>query len=221
VAGDSNTYDSAKQDIRLARIVKALPGFNVADAVARLNGNIDFYKELLADLCDSLLAALTELRPLIQNGWGEEALIRMHGLKGMTGNLGAATLTQAFEAVEQALSNYRKSQYDRLITHMERTIQQNLGVIGAFLQEETAPPANPRPPEPDEETLAGSIYLLADLLDQRRLDAIDAFHRLKKLLHRRHKHPEIDYLAAAMRSLDYDSARKALTALAVSMRIDL
>jgi HPt (histidine-containing phosphotransfer) domain-containing protein len=222
VAEESNTFHPAKRGTQLAKTVKALPGFKVADAVARLNGDIAYYKELLADLCDSLLAALSELQPMIRDGESEEALIRIHGLKGMTGNLGAAALNRAFEKMEQALSNPREHQYESLIIHMERTIQQNLSLIGAFLQSETTHTADSQVPDRiDKDKLAESMRILADLLDQSRLDAIDAFNALRPMLHRQHGHPEITRLAESMRCLDYDSARKALTAVAESIHIDL
>jgi two-component system, sensor histidine kinase and response regulator len=210
------------RDPQQARLVKALPGFDVAEALARLNDNIALYQELLADLSDYLDAALSALGPLILSGGTEEALIRLHGLKGMCGNLGATALKKVFEKMELALSASRENQYEMLITRMEQTIQQNLTAIGAVLKAE-APPS-PEPPLPDaanDNLLAETMVLLARLLDQRRLDAVDAFKKLESLLNHQPPHPAFSSLAAAMRRLDYDVARKALTVLAASTNIAL
>jgi HPt (histidine-containing phosphotransfer) domain-containing protein len=222
VSGESNTNDPAESDARLARLVKALPGFKVGDAVARLNGSIVFYKELLEDLCNSLEVALSALRPLIQNGGIKEALIRLHGLRGMSANLGAASLIQVFEKMELALSTSSERQYEALITRMEQTIQQNIAIIDTFLHSEAPSPADAPPPDgANEDLLAERMKYLARLLDQKRLDAIDAFKQLKPLMHHRRTHPEFHNLASAMGRLDYADARKALTALADSMKIAL
>jgi HPt (histidine-containing phosphotransfer) domain-containing protein len=210
------------RDPQLARLVKALPGFDVVEALARLNGNIAFYQELLADLCAYLDAALSALGPLIHGGGTEETLIRLHGLKGMCANLGATNLKQVFEKMEMALSDSRENRYEMLITRMEQTIQQNLAAIGAALKAE-APPS-PEPPLPDAATddlLAETMHLLARLLDRKRLDAVDAFKQLESLLNHQAPHPAFSSLSAAMRRLDYDAARKALTVLAASTNIVL
>jgi two-component system sensor histidine kinase/response regulator len=207
---------------QMLRLVQALPGFNVAEALARLNNNIDCYKELLADLCNSLDAAKTTLRPLIREGTVEEALICLHGLKGMSGNLGATALNQAFEKMEQALSTSQEKRYEMLITQMEQTIQQSLAAIGAFLQAE-GPPSKDTGPIDDAggDLLVETLNLLASLLDQKRLDAVEVFRKLESLLTHLPPHPEFINLAAAIRRLDYPAAHKALTVLAASMNIVL
>lgn len=220
--GESNTYDSADRGGQLMRLTKALPGFDVAGAMARLDDNIAIFKELLPDFCKSLVAAQSELRTLIRDGGTDEALIRVHGLKGVSGNLGATALSQAFQNMEQALANSRDDQYEILITRMEQTIHRNLVVIEAYLDAETSPCSDPPPPEgKDADLLIETMRFLASLLDQGRLDATDCFRQLKSLLHHQQSHPEFNNLVAAMGHLDYANARKALTALADSMNIDL
>ena len=220
MSGESNKNGSARKDGQLAHIVNALPGFKVADALARLNGSFIDYKELLEDLCNSLSAALSSLRPLIQSGGIKEALIRLHGLRGMSANLGATSLVQVFEKMEQALSTSSEREYETLITHMEQTIQQDITIIDAFLQSEAPPPVDASPPDgADTDLLEETMINLERLLDQKRLDAVDAFKQLKLLMHYRPPHPEFKNLAAAMGRLDYTEARKALTALADSMNI--
>ena len=220
MSGESKKCGSAVRDPQLARLVKALPGFDVAEALARLNDNIACYQELLADLCGYLDAALSALRPLIRSGKIEEALIRLHGLKGMCGNLGATELRQVFEKMETALSTSQENQYETLITRMEQTIQQSLTAIGAVLKAEAAPSLAPPPSEAaSDDLVAETMNLLACLLDQKRLDAVDAFKKLEHLLIHQPPHPAFISLAAAMRRLDYDEARKALTVLAASTNI--
>ena len=190
--------------------------------VFRLNNNIPSYKELLADLCKSLDAALPLLRPLIRGGGIEEALRRLHGLKGISGNLGAISLSQVFQKIETALATSREREYEILITRMEQTIQQNLAAITAFINSEERPVADsPRAGAADENLLFETMDLLACLLEQGRLDAVDVFKKLKRLVRHRHSHPAFNNLAAAMECLDYTNARKELDILAASMNIAL
>lgn len=222
LSNESKTYDAALSDARLARIVQALPGFEVTEALARLSNNVACYRELLADLCKSLDETLTALKPLILGGGIKEALIHLHGLKGMSGNLGATSLCQVFQKLERALSTSQEEEYEILITRMEQTIHRNLAVINAFIQTETA--AISDPPGPDiatKELVIETISLLARRLEEGRLDAVDVFKRLKHLLHHRHSHPEFKKLAAAIECLDYANARKSLAAVAVSINMAL
>jgi two-component system sensor histidine kinase/response regulator len=222
VPGESNTYDSADPGAQLIQLTKALPGFDVTGALARFDGNIAIFKELLPHFYKNLVDAQSELRQLIQDGGTDEALIRVHGLKGVSGNLGATALNQAFQNMEQALANSRDDQYEMLITRMEQTIHQNLAAIKAYLDAETPSCSDLPPPEAkDAGLLIQTMRFLASLLDQGRLDTTDCLKRLKSLLHDQQSHPEFNNLVAAMGRLDYANARKALTALADSMNIDL
>jgi two-component system sensor histidine kinase/response regulator len=54
------------------------------------------------------------------------------------------------------------------------------------------------------------ISQLADLLDQRRLDAADRFAEFKEMIPREYRKDEFYILADAVRRLDYKNARKAL-----------
>jgi HPt (histidine-containing phosphotransfer) domain-containing protein len=210
------------RDPQLDRLVKDLPGFDVVAALNRLNNNVACYRELLGDLCTNLDAALSAMRPLIRSGEIKEALIRLHSLKGMCANLGATALKRVFEKMEEVLSTSRESQYERLMTRMEQTIQQSLADIGATLQTEAPPALEPPPPEAaSEDLLAETMKLLAGLLDQKRLDAVDVFKRLESLPNPHASRPEFGKLATAMRRLDYENARKALTVLAASTNIVL
>jgi two-component system, sensor histidine kinase and response regulator len=222
VSGESRTYDSVDSGAQLIRLAKALPEFDVAGALARLGGNIAIFNELLPSFHKNLVAAVSELRQLIRDGGTDEALIRLHGLKGVSWNLGATALSRVFQNMEQALATSREDQYEMLINRMEQTIHRNLAVIGAFLDAETLPDSGLPPPEAENaDLLIETMKLLASLLDQGRLDAADCFMRLKSLLHHRHPSLEFNNLAAAMGCLDYANARKALTALAASMHIVL
>jgi HPt (histidine-containing phosphotransfer) domain-containing protein len=162
------------------------------------------------------------LRPLIYSGSIEEALVRLHGLKGVCSNLGAIALQQAFQNMEQILATSQEKQYETPIAHLEQTIDQHITTI------DTLPEANKNrdsaalsPETVDEDILIETMRRLARLLDQGRLDATDSFERLKVLLHNGRAHQEFKSLAKAIDCLDYANARKALITLAASMNIVL
>ena len=194
----------------------------MAGALSRLGGNIALYKELLSELGDSLDGALSALRTLIQDGKNKEALIRLHGLKGVSGNLGAVSLNQASQNLEQALATSRQKQYETLITRLEQAIRVNLATINTFLAAEAPPSSDPPPPDTtSEDILTETLHLLDRLLKDGRLDAVDIFARLKRLMRHRPPHSEFNKLTEAMGRLDYANALEALTALAASLNIVL
>jgi CheY-like chemotaxis protein len=212
----------AGSSLHLAQLVDALPGFDVVEALVRLEGNSRFFKELLMELRKNLIAARSELRPLIHGGRLQEALIRLHGLKGVAANLEAVSLRQVFQNLELALATSRQEEYEPLITRMELTIDQNLTNMGAILEAETDTGAEaPSTGAADKDLLVETMRHLVWLLDQGRLDAVDSFERLKGLLRHQRTHPEFNNLAESMGCLDYANARRALIALAASMDIVL
>jgi two-component system, sensor histidine kinase and response regulator len=219
---DPAPRQSAESDLHLMQLADALPGFDVTEALTRLEGNFQFFKELLKDLRKNLMDARSKMRSLIRDGALDEALIRLHGLKGVCANLEAIALRRIFQNLELALATSQQEQYEPLTTRMEQTIDQNLTNISTILEAETDTAADsPSTDTANRDLLVKTLEHLVWLLDQRRLDAVDSFEQLKGLLPLQRRHPEFIDLAGFIGRLDYANARKALIALAASMEIAL
>ncbi len=213
---------SKRDRSQLELLSDALPGFEVAEALKRVSGNIALYKELLLDFRKNLSEALPDLRPLILGNQTDAAIRCLHGLKGISGNMGARQMNLIFQNLEHAVAASQKNKYDQLIKQMEETMNRDLAAIDALM--DAHPAAYAWAPTADS---AGKLQLveamrqLAALLEEGRLDAGRNFEQLKSLL--RHQRPEGDFkaLSEAMGRLDYINARKELVALAASMNIIL
>jgi len=216
------TGPSRENDAQAELLSKGLPGFEVAEALRRVGGNIVLYKELLLDFRKNIAEALPVLGPLILGTQKEEALRCLHALKGISGNLGARTLNRIFQKAEQALAASQEKKYHLLIKQMEEIMNRDVAAIDALI---AAEPLNCTSPasldSADKANLVEAMSDLAALLEQGRLDAGRSFEQLKLLL--RHERPNSEFvnLAEAMGRLDYVTARKALITLAAAMNINL
>jgi len=81
-----------------------LPGFDLAQVTAMLNGNREMLKKLLRQFREKFGKAAEELEQLLQSGNAGEALALLHGIKGAAGNLGAVELCRAVRLLEEALA---------------------------------------------------------------------------------------------------------------------
>ncbi|MBI5451127.1 MAG: response regulator, partial [Gammaproteobacteria bacterium] len=80
----------------------ALPGIDLADGLARLNGNWASYKRILQGFHKQQADAAARLEQQLRAGEWDEATRLAHTLKGSGGNLGATGLYHSAAALEQA-----------------------------------------------------------------------------------------------------------------------
>ena len=210
---------------QIAAMAKALPGFDVDQAMRRLNGNVSFYKELLADLRHNLDETRPALQRLLREGRIDDARHPLHGLKGVSGNLGALTLNRACQDLEKILGNWdEKDMIQSRVDALDKAMHSAAGCIDAFLARDpsggTGLPPGAAHPE-TKSKLAETMRRLSALLDQGRLDATDCFGTLKGQLTHERQTSEFKTLAEAMRRLDYIDARAALVSLAAALNVDL
>jgi len=78
----------------------SLPGFDLAGALQRLDGNRSLLARLLADFAETNRATPSKLEQCLQAGDKEAAATLLHTLKGVAGNLGAQALAEAARKLE-------------------------------------------------------------------------------------------------------------------------
>ena len=80
-------------------------GLNIKDAMARLMGNKNLYLKLLDCFQKDYAQFDTQLVQLLEAGNYEEASIKVHSMKGMSGNLGAESLYEISRELEVLCKN--------------------------------------------------------------------------------------------------------------------
>ncbi|PTN35634.1 response regulator [Desulfonatronum sp. SC1] len=86
-----------------ALLPKQLPGFDLAQGLARLRGNEKLYLKLLLDFHGSYAERLDKIDQAAQAGEREQAARTVHAVKGVAGNLAANELFEAAQVLEHAL----------------------------------------------------------------------------------------------------------------------
>jgi signal transduction histidine kinase/CheY-like chemotaxis protein/HPt (histidine-containing phosphotransfer) domain-containing protein len=79
-----------------------LPGFDLAQGLARLRGNEKLYLRLLLDFRGSYADGLKKIEQAVQAGEREQAARTVHALKGVAGNLAANEFFEAAQKLEYA-----------------------------------------------------------------------------------------------------------------------
>ncbi|WP_136417488.1 hybrid sensor histidine kinase/response regulator [Herbaspirillum sp. ST 5-3] len=80
-----------------------IPGFNTADTLDRLAGDIDLYHRVLAMLVPSLGAAINQFNAAVDAGNHAGIKSVVHSVRGMAANIGATALTQLAAELEHTL----------------------------------------------------------------------------------------------------------------------
>lgn len=89
--------------IKTPRDERDLPGLDVNDAMSRMGGDFDLYKELLQMFHGIYINGLGVIRTPIVNGEMEEARRAAHSLKGVAGNISAIALHKAAAKLEMTI----------------------------------------------------------------------------------------------------------------------
>ncbi|BDV01678.1 hypothetical protein TDMWS_17630 [Thermodesulfomicrobium sp. WS] len=83
--------------------LRSRPGWKVDEAVERMGGDTEAYVRLLGDMVEAYRDLDTEVRALVERGELDAARAKVHALRGIAGNAGAAALYAAASKVEEDL----------------------------------------------------------------------------------------------------------------------
>ena len=81
------------------------PGLNTESALARLMGNKSLYLKILERFRTDYPQFDIQISQLVQDGNLAEAALRLHGMKGVSGNLGAELLYEICQDMELLCKN--------------------------------------------------------------------------------------------------------------------
>jgi signal transduction histidine kinase/CheY-like chemotaxis protein/HPt (histidine-containing phosphotransfer) domain-containing protein len=108
-----------------------IPGFDTADTMDRLSGDVDLYHRVLEMLVPSLAAALEHYGKAVDAGDHAATKSAVHSIRGMAANVGAAALARYAAELEHALIEHRErpeqlTGFRTLIAQTLRLVEQGL-----------------------------------------------------------------------------------------------
>jgi len=192
-----------------AALAAALPGLDVADALARLRGNQALYQRLLRDFIRDFTGAPERFRLLADQGKIPEATALAHTLAGLAGTLGARALALAAAVLESAA---RQNQPDRFPEPLGE-IERGLTALAAALKALPGPERKRGKRPHDLGEAARRAARLEALLVAHDLAAAEAFAGLKPLLTGLVPRARLAHLESLLAGLDFAGAREELSRL--------
>ncbi|WP_247874186.1 ATP-binding protein [Azospirillum sp. TSH58] len=197
----------------------SLEGFDLAPALARMNGRALTLRRAILDFLDRYGDAPVRLEHLRRAGDGPAMERYAHGLRGSAGTVGAMAASAAAAALELAAREERWDAVPALVADLSAALGPALASAETLRALEMAaegapdvPAARPDRPNGGEEALR----LLEEALRSGSLSAAARFAALRGLL-AGHGHDEaLDKVGRAVEALDFAAARAALERLATA-----
>jgi two-component system, sensor histidine kinase and response regulator len=187
--------------------VFALPHMDVAQGMERLAGNMELYKELLVEFRERNTDILTDLREMVNNSDMQGARNRLHGFKGVCGNLGAEGITGLLQTLETAMVASRTNEIDTVMEQLDVRLKETFAAIDTLALQQPVGYPTTAAKTIDKAELVEAIDHLADLLVHGRLDATQAMARLKEKIPPEYQPEEFKAMADAIQRLNFDDAR--------------
>ncbi len=160
-----------------------IEGIDSSDVSERLSGDVDFFRSLLARLCDDFADLVTVVPEVDPKGLSEQAA-RMHLLKGASGQLGAKSIEDLAGRVESACRKGEAKLAAQLIKQLALKFERLIYDVRMRLGSPTFVPDSR--PEDGEVLAPAELDELSALLEAQSLSALDRFDtlapRLKRLL---------------------------------------
>ena len=211
--------EPAKQPIP-APFYTALPGIELEEALARLDGNRELFGQIMQQFRLEHSDDGMTIRTALAAGDIQKALICVHTLRGVAGNLGARRLVEAGSRLEDLL---RRGEHDSALTAL-KPLEDALGVVieaaalltAMELREELQNVAMPI-----VSLLSASVNELAALLRIQDLRASRPMETIRESLGKGVHGKRIAELGAAIERLDFKKALRLLEKLARELDISL
>ncbi|GAB7081351.1 hybrid sensor histidine kinase/response regulator [Megalodesulfovibrio paquesii] len=207
-----------------------LPGIVLDTGLYRANRNTALYLRLLRSFARDYADAAARLRRELEAGQSDEARRLVHSIKGVAGNIGALTLSDAAAVVELELHDGAAVPDTPPWLAFEAALAEVLGGLGALggpdgglPQQDTAPAATGAPLEHlDHNTLVQQLEALARQLDDDLDAGVAAFQTLRPVLAGAGRGGGLlEQLDSCLDNFDIDGAIDCINALAAGLRKDM
>ncbi|MBF0094857.1 MAG: Hpt domain-containing protein, partial [Alphaproteobacteria bacterium] len=150
-------------------VLPEMPGIDTADGIARMTGNVGAYLRLLSKFADNQENTVAEIRKAVERGDTETATRLAHTLKGVAGNISAASLQQVGHALEAVLKEGKTEKLEDLMTSAAQELERVIATIRTVRQQ-------PSPAASGTSSFADvlpGLHKLRDLLTQYDSEAED------------------------------------------------
>ncbi|CAO3379887.1 ATP-binding protein [Azospirillum argentinense] len=202
-----------------AGLPDGLEGFDLAPALARMNGRARTLRRAILDFLDRYGDAPVRLEHLRRAGDGPALERFAHGLRGSAGTVGAMAASEAAAALEAAARAERWDALPDLVAALSAALGPALASAETLRAAEVGlepPPDVPLAPPGHPDALEGALRALEEALRSGSLSAAARFDAVRGLLAGRGHDEAVDKVGRAVEELDFAAARAALERLAAA-----
>ncbi|SDG56188.1 PAS-domain containing protein [Roseospirillum parvum] len=186
----------------------AIPGFDTAQGLARMGGDLDLYRKLLRRFAREQADTLDALTADLEAGDTTAAMRRVHTLKGLAGSLGHGALGKAAAALEARLRVApTKVHDDPAMADLAEHLSQATTAIALALPGAEARPAPTPTAAADPARVADQMARLDSLLAAADGAAVDLFAELRHDLAEALPADALHRLGEHIDGFDFDAAR--------------
>jgi len=204
-----------------------LPGISIESGLEKVGGNRKLYNKLLIQFHDDNTTIFKEIKSAIETGDTNSALKLAHGVKGVSGNIGADDLFQASKNFETSLKhdsvNETKSQMETFETALKEVIS-SIETLPAFIEKlkdaEKSTEAAPQD-DVDIEKVTPILVELEGLIETDPMEAMNRLETLGMYLKNTEVQETFKELESHIEGFDSDSAKESLTTIAKTFNISL
>jgi two-component system, sensor histidine kinase and response regulator len=107
----------------------SLPGINIDAGVERVGGNAENFRKLLVKFSENHADMAVNIRKALKAGDKEKALLLVHTLKGIAGNIGAEKLQKAALELESSIKKESRKQQSEKLLKVEKALIRTLTSI--------------------------------------------------------------------------------------------
>ncbi len=212
---DSQSVSAGKEENKDVKMPD-IPGLNIAEGLERMGGAWNLYIDILREFSDIYKNFVQEFKELIQKKAFKEARLRVHSLKGASGNVSATDLTNAAAALDDACERKDPEQIQNLLFSVENALSNFMANTGILIQNKSSVESDTA----DSENQL-NIYELFEQFDKS-LDSFDPIGSelyLKKLSDMLNKtsdtfRDDLEILSNHIKHYDFDKAGETLRRIA-------
>jgi signal transduction histidine kinase/CheY-like chemotaxis protein/HPt (histidine-containing phosphotransfer) domain-containing protein len=206
--------------------IKDMPGLSITEGLARVAGNQALYEKLLQDFAEESSSIGSKLYRLMNDNQLDDMAALVHGIKGVSGNLGANDLSATATELEKAIKSVDPVLMENQIHQFTKELKTVLQSINNVALKKPSPKDDSgtlslNDQAPDVKTVEPLISELKGLLEEFSLDADHVLDGLKDLLDSSRFQTRIQSLERKISDFDYESALSELMKLAGELGINM
>lgn len=216
--GGSLYEPDAGKDAGAEGISFELPGIDSAKGLRNIGGREDSYLKVLLGFKERYADFRKELEEALDESGSEQALLKIHSLKGVAGNIGADKLYELCRILEGDLRDEDRSGYEK---DLKLFVSELDLVIKGLEERDLSVEQEDREYVYDEEKSFNLINKLYIMLDEGDAESVDVLDELRIYFNLEGFEDQLAELTRHIENFDFDDARDMIERIADKLSIPL